>query len=256
MGEAMARRDRAGEAGQVAGDVPAGPASLAGWAGVLTLAATSLRTGLRLVHGRRARRMAVAAMRARRSSGSAVRKAQKAVVHTGHGRTTDRRTTLRTGAIGAMGRRMGDWSVPRPPTPSRGVAMAARAGFRTGRRLGGAAPEARVAAARHTAVLGSSWRRTMRRVSLVLGFAGGYLLGAKAGEERYQQLVEKASDLAGRLTGTSSAGPGETGAAPQRPGEAFVPPAPRLEPDATSMERATNALASDPVTAARQPEQP
>jgi hypothetical protein len=38
----------------------------------------------------------------------------------------------------------------------------------------------------------------MRKIWIGLGFAAGYVLGAKAGRERYQQLKEQASRLAER----------------------------------------------------------
>jgi hypothetical protein len=37
--------------------------------------------------------------------------------------------------------------------------------------------------------------KTMRKLGMVAGFAAGYVLGAKAGRERYQQITEAAQRL-------------------------------------------------------------
>ena len=37
----------------------------------------------------------------------------------------------------------------------------------------------------------------IRKLSFLTGLATGYVLGAKAGQERYQQIVDKARELAG-----------------------------------------------------------
>ena len=37
----------------------------------------------------------------------------------------------------------------------------------------------------------------IKKLTLALGFGAGYVLGAKAGTERYEQIVEKARELAG-----------------------------------------------------------
>jgi hypothetical protein len=174
----MARGDREGPAGAATGYGLAGPASFAGWSGVLAVAAASLGTGLRRLRGR-------------------------------------------------------TW--------------ATRAGFKTGRPLGRAAPQARVAATRRTVALGSSWHRTTRRLALAFGFAAGYLLGARAGEARYRQLAGHASQLIQRLTGASRAVAGAGGAAPRQADTPFVPPAPRLESDATATEPATSPVAPGPI---------
>ena len=38
----------------------------------------------------------------------------------------------------------------------------------------------------------------IRKLTLVAGFGAGYVLGAKAGTQRYDQIVAKARELAGR----------------------------------------------------------
>jgi hypothetical protein len=38
----------------------------------------------------------------------------------------------------------------------------------------------------------------IKKLTLLTAFAGGYVLGAKAGEERYQQIVAAAQKLRGR----------------------------------------------------------
>ena len=38
----------------------------------------------------------------------------------------------------------------------------------------------------------------IRKLTLVAGFAAGYVLGAKAGTQRYEQIVAKARELAGQ----------------------------------------------------------
>jgi hypothetical protein len=37
----------------------------------------------------------------------------------------------------------------------------------------------------------------MKKLSLLVGFAGGYVLGAKAGTQRYEEIVSKAREVAG-----------------------------------------------------------
>jgi hypothetical protein len=110
---------------------------------------------------------------------------------------------------------------------------------RTGdaRRRAVSAERAARTAARDRAVrLDSARRRTMRLVTLGLGLAAGYVLGAKAGRERFEQIKRQTQSLARkpqvrqvteRVTGgpqTSSAMP-ET-AAPRAP---TSPPYPRQE---------------------------
>jgi ubiquinone/menaquinone biosynthesis C-methylase UbiE len=36
-----------------------------------------------------------------------------------------------------------------------------------------------------------------KKLTMVIGFGAGYVLGAKAGTQRYEQIVEKARELAG-----------------------------------------------------------
>jgi hypothetical protein len=43
-----------------------------------------------------------------------------------------------------------------------------------------------------------AWRRTGRRLALVTGLAAGYVTGARAGRERYEQILGLASRGAGR----------------------------------------------------------
>ncbi len=38
----------------------------------------------------------------------------------------------------------------------------------------------------------------LRKLTLVAAFGGGYVLGAKAGTQRYDQIVAKARDIAGK----------------------------------------------------------
>lgn len=38
----------------------------------------------------------------------------------------------------------------------------------------------------------------LKKLTLLVGFGAGYVLGAKAGTERYDQIVAKARELAGR----------------------------------------------------------
>jgi hypothetical protein len=38
----------------------------------------------------------------------------------------------------------------------------------------------------------------IKKLTLLVGFAGGYVLGAKAGEDRYRQIVAGAERLRGR----------------------------------------------------------
>jgi hypothetical protein len=45
---------------------------------------------------------------------------------------------------------------------------------------------------------GEDWRTAMGKVSLALGFGVGYVLGARAGRERYEQIVQSASEFMGR----------------------------------------------------------
>ena len=75
------------------------------------------------------------------------------------------------------------------------------------RRTGGAAGPAPVRVARRGALrllvatahggqrLRRSWRRNTRRLALGLGLAGGYVVGARAGEQRYEEIVQIARQL-------------------------------------------------------------
>jgi hypothetical protein len=40
----------------------------------------------------------------------------------------------------------------------------------------------------------------IRKLTLATGFAAGYVLGAKAGRERYEQIMKQIAELRGRAT--------------------------------------------------------
>ncbi|RJK93397.1 PRC-barrel domain containing protein [Vallicoccus soli] len=74
--------------------------------------------------------------------------------------------------------------------------LVAAAGARSaGAALGGAAADVADAAADSAAAVVSTWRRTQRRLALLAGLAGGYVLGARAGRGRYEQLKGRAEPL-------------------------------------------------------------
>jgi hypothetical protein len=43
-----------------------------------------------------------------------------------------------------------------------------------------------------------AWRRTTRRLALVVGLGAGYVTGARAGREHYDEIVQRVSRAVGR----------------------------------------------------------
>lgn len=95
---------------------------------------------------------------------------------------------------------LGDAASDVAKSGSRAVGDVAKSGSRA---VGDAADSARDAAVSTRRQVRRSWRRTTTRGVALMGAATGYLLGARAGQRRYQQIRDAASGLRERLGGGS-----------------------------------------------------
>jgi hypothetical protein len=84
------------------------------------------------------------------------------------------------------------------PRVAEGVVRAGRAGVGAVLGLGAAAEALPEAVAETGERLQKSWRRVMGRLSLGLGLGVGYVLGARAGRARYEQIRQAAAGFMGR----------------------------------------------------------
>jgi hypothetical protein len=84
------------------------------------------------------------------------------------------------------------------PRVAAGAVGAGRAGLRAVLTLGAAAGAVPEVVAGTGERLEKGWRRVMGRVSLGLGFGVGYVLGARAGRARYEQIRQAAAGVMGR----------------------------------------------------------
>jgi hypothetical protein len=84
------------------------------------------------------------------------------------------------------------------PRVAAGAVGAGRAGLRAVLALGAAAEAVPEVVAGTGERLEKGWRRVMGRVSLGLGFGVGYVLGARAGRARYEQIRQAAAGVMGR----------------------------------------------------------
>jgi hypothetical protein len=94
-------------------------------------------------------------------------------------------------------------------TLASGAALGAdigQAGLRAARGVLGAAESVPEAVAESTEHLQKGWRRLMDRLSLGLGLAGGYVLGARAGRGRFEQMQQAAAGLLDRPEVRSAVG--------------------------------------------------
>jgi hypothetical protein len=66
----------------------------------------------------------------------------------------------------------------------------------------------------------------MRKLSLLVGFGIGYVLGARAGRERYEELVKFAQRAREQLQGDKPDRPVPSGAPIGVPDEFVTPPSP------------------------------
>ncbi len=72
------------------------------------------------------------------------------------------------------------------------AASAGRSGLRGGQRVGEAVGSVPDAVSERSEQLQKRWRKVMGKAMTVLGFGAGYVLGTRAGRERYQQLKQTA----------------------------------------------------------------
>jgi hypothetical protein len=79
-----------------------------------------------------------------------------------------------------------------------GVVRTGRTGLRAVLTVGAAAEAVPEVVAETGERLEKSWRRVMGRLSLGLGFGVGYVLGARAGRDRYEQIKEAAAGVMAR----------------------------------------------------------
>jgi hypothetical protein len=84
------------------------------------------------------------------------------------------------------------------PRVAAGAVGAGRAGLRAVLALGAAAEAVPEVVAGTGERLEKGWRRVMGRMSLGLGFGVGYVLGARAGRARYEQIRQAAAGVMGR----------------------------------------------------------
>jgi hypothetical protein len=84
------------------------------------------------------------------------------------------------------------------PRVAGGAVRAGRAGLGAALALGGAAEALPERVAETGERLEKGWRRVMGRLSLGLGLGIGYVLGARAGRARYEQIRQAAAGLMGR----------------------------------------------------------
>ncbi len=83
-------------------------------------------------------------------------------------------------------------AVPRVTT---GTARAGRTGLRALLTVGAAAEAVPEVVAETGERLEKGWKRVMGRLSLALGFGAGYVLGARAGQARYEQIKQAAAGV-------------------------------------------------------------
>jgi len=78
------------------------------------------------------------------------------------------------------------------------AAAAASSGVRSGRRVGGAVGAVPEAVSERSDLLQKQGRKVMGKVTAVLGIGVGYVLGTRAGRERYEQLKQTATRVGRR----------------------------------------------------------
>jgi hypothetical protein len=79
-----------------------------------------------------------------------------------------------------------------------GTVRAGRTGLQAVRTVGAAAEAVPEVVAETGGRLEKGWRRAMSRLSLALGLGVGYVLGARAGRARYEQIKEAAAGFMAR----------------------------------------------------------
>jgi len=102
----------------------------------------------------------------------------------------------RTGAISA--RRAGSRAARLTAAAAARAADTANSGVAGGQRVGAAVGAVPEVVSESGEKLQKRWRKAMGKVTTVLGFGAGYVLGTKAGRERYVQLSQAATKVARR----------------------------------------------------------
>jgi hypothetical protein len=127
-----------------------------------------------------------------RAAAGAARLAAQLAATTGQAAVRRSATVGRTGAV--VARRTGSGVAGLAGVASAWVAVVARGGLR----LGGAVGSVPEAVSEGSERLQKRWRRMVSKLMMALGFGAGYVLGTRAGRERYEQLMASAVRVAQR----------------------------------------------------------
>lgn len=153
------------------------------------------QAGAAVVVGTAASPRPVVVRAATKAAGSTRRAAQLAATV---GQTSLRRTATAGRIAASAASAAGSQAAQRADAALSKATAARESGIRGGQRVGGAVMSVPEVLSERTERLQNRWSRAIGKLTMGLSFGAGYVLGSRAGQERFQQLKQTAASVARR----------------------------------------------------------